>query len=459
MLARKIVRLGAAAGLVLSLGIAGSLTGASAREAAAIPGTFRSSIVVANPGTTTANVTMSFVKADGTQAITPLAFTVASNSSVNRYVPGIAGLADGRYSVVIDSDQAVVAIANLTSDNPTTSTAYNGIAQSEVGTSFNMPAAYKNYYGFSSSYVIQNAGSATANVTITYRTSSGVVTTETRQIASNASVTVDQSLTSGLPDGFGGSATISSDQSVAAIFLVSASGQLSSARGARTGATTVNLPSVYNQYAGYNSAVTVQNIGSASTNVRVEYFSSTTGASLGTESKSVAAGASAIFLQFDGTDRTAILRPGQAGSAVVTSVPENVIAFTNIQYPAQNYLESYNGFLTSSATTRVSCAAIMNNYYNYNTALTVMNVGSAATNLTIHFINSSGTVVSTQNVTNLQPNSSHVRWNPNDGIPVGFLGAAVVTSSGSPIIAIVNELYGTGSESGDQLFAYACANN
>src|SRR5207245_2474240 len=174
---RKLVHVAAAGALILGLSAFDGFRGPDAvlaREAAAIPGTFVSEVVVSNPGTVDASVTLTFVKSDGTQAMAaPVSSPVKAGSSVKTYVPNIAGLADGRYSVVVDSDQNVTAIANLVSSGPATSTSYNGIASADTGTSFNIPSVYRNYFGFSSSIVVQNAGTAAANVRISYRNAGG----------------------------------------------------------------------------------------------------------------------------------------------------------------------------------------------------------------------------------------------------------------------------------------------
>jgi hypothetical protein len=436
----------------------------AAREALAIPGTFRSSIVVANPASTAASVSLTFVKSDGSSALTsPVSFTVPAGASVTQFVPNISSLADGRYAVVVDSDQQVVAIANLASSGPDTSTAYNGISQSDVGTSFYIPSVYRAYFGFSSSLVIQNAGTSTANVTIAYKKSGSADVTETKSVPASASVTVDQTATSGLADGFIGSAVVTSDQPVAAIFLISTAsgttGQLSSARGIKSGATSVYLPVVYNQYYGYNTSILVQNVDTASADVKVEYFNSTNGASVGSETATIAAGSSQLFLQFATGGRTPVPSSGFNGAAVVTTTnAKNVVAVANVQHPTAGYLEAYNGFSASSATTTVLCAAILNNYYNYNTSLTIQNVGTAATVLTLQYKNAAGAVVATKTSPSIPAGATHFRYNPNDDLTTGFNGTVLITSSGSKIVATVNELLGAGSEAGDQLFTYNCAN-
>jgi hypothetical protein len=462
----KVAHLVAAGALMASVSFAGlgvETDRALAREAMAIPGTFVSEVVVSNPGTAAANVTLTFVKSDGTQAMSaPLSFPVPAGSSVKTYVPNVPGLADGRYSVVIDSDQNVTAIANLVSSGPATSTSYNGIASADTGTSFNIPSVYRNYFGFTSNIVVQNAGSAAANVTISYKNAAGAtVATEQRSVAANASVTVDQGATGGLADGYVGSAVVTSDQPVAAIFLISAAGQLSSARGFKAGSPIVYLPVIYNQYFNYNTNVLVQNVGAAPTTVKIEYFNAGNGSKIGEETSTpIAAGSSFTFFQFDTGRGNAVMRPGTNGAAVVRSLDGgSVVAVANVQETRQNYLEAYNGFPAASATTKVGCASILKNYFNYNTSLTVQNADTVATNLTIAFIDGNGTVVAQDTFANLQPGATYFNYNPNvAALPNGFAGAVVVQSSGAKIVGVVNELLGSGDQAGDQLFTYSCSN-
>ena len=456
---KKLLHLVGAGGIVLAMSVFGS--GAAAREAQAIPGTFRSSIVVANPGTVEANVTLNFVKSDGNMALSPgLTFRVAPGGSSLQYVPNIAGLADGRYSVVIDSDQNVSAIANLASDNPATSTSYNGIGQSDVGRTFNIPSVYRNYFGYTSNIVVQNAGTATANVTITYNRAGSAPVTETRTIPNNASVTFDQGATTGLADGFVGSAVVTADQDVAAIFLISQSSPgvaLSSGRGARAGAPALSLPSIYNNYFGYQTNVLVQNVDTTATAVTITYYEG--GQAVAAQNATIQPGASTTFFQFDTGQGASPVRAGFNGSAVVRSNDnKNIIAVANVLHGGQNDLESYSGFATTSATQRFSCPSIFKNYFNFNTSLTVQNVGTSATNLSVQYI-AGGQTVATATVQNLQPNSGFLLYSPNAALPEGFNGAAIVTSSGAPIIGLVNQTEGTGAGAGDELLTYACANS
>jgi hypothetical protein len=125
------------------------------------------------------------------------------------------------------------------------------------------------------------------------------------------------------------------------------------------------------------------------------------------------------------------------------------------------YIESYNGFSPAQATSKVTCASIMRNYVNYNTSLTIQNVDTAPVTLTVTYVNAQGQTVAFRSVSNLGPGGSTLLYSPSstENLPVGFLGAAIVQSSGGKIVGIVNELYGTGDQPGDVLFTYGCVNS
>ncbi|HEY3081093.1 MAG TPA: hypothetical protein VGM69_14465 [Chloroflexota bacterium] len=466
---RKLAHLAAAGAVMLALSVVGSAYGApQAREAAAIPGSFSSAVVVSNSGATVANVSMTFVKSDGTGALAaPLTFQVNPGASVNQYVPNIAGLADGRYAVLIDSDVPVTAIANLKSLSPSLSTSYNGIAQAATSMRVSVPQVFKSYVGlYTTSIVIQNAGSLATTATLTY-TGSGTTVTEQKTIPANASVTVDNALTPGMPNGFSGSAVVTADQPLALIFMVSSTAnQLAAGSGVAGGTTSVYLPALYNYYAGqYRSAIVVQNVDTVSTTVRVDYYDAATRALVYSETQGIAAGASGRpFLQFNAAAPGSAqggLRAGFIGSAVVTSLEgKNIVAVVNMEQPNLGYLESYVGFPASTATSTANCASILNNYYNFNTFLTVQNVGAAATDVTITYKNPSGTTVSTKTV-NLPANGVAGQYTPTQSgtAPGAIVYSAVVQGgAGSQIVAMVNQQEGLGL-AGDVLQVYACSNS
>jgi hypothetical protein len=430
----------------------------------AIPGTFQSALVVVNSGREDASVRVSFVREDGAAATdAPTTLTVRAGASATIYVPDLPGLADGRYAALVDADRPVQAVVNLASESPPLSASYSGLAQLEAGTLYYLPSVYRRYFGFSSSVVVQNTGSAPAAVVVTYRRPGISDVVEARSLAPGAAAAFDQTDTPGLADGFVGSAIVSSDQPVVAILNVLGTvpnAQLASTNGVRSGAPVVSLPVVHNRYFDFDTSVLVQNVDRAAATVKITYYDARTGQAVGSESRVVQPGASQLFLQYDTPGRSAVVPAGFNGSAVVTSSEGRLlVAIGNIQQSRQGYLAAYNGFAAAAATTRVSCPAILKSYHDYNTSLTVQNSGSAPTNLTLSYVDTSGRPVHTATVANLAPGATFFNYTPsNEALPDGFSGGVVITSSGERIVAVVNELRGTGERSGDQLFTYACAN-
>src|SRR5262249_2529825 len=156
-------------------------------------------------------------------------------------------------------------------DDTSTFTAYNGIAAAETGTTFYVPQAYKGYFAYTSNVIVQNAGTGTATVTVTYKNPDGTSVTgatETQQVPAGASYTFDQAANAGLAANWSGSAVVTADQPVASMFLVSLDSatlgkQLSSGRGAKAGAGRVYMPVVYDLYYTNYTSFLVQNVGSS----------------------------------------------------------------------------------------------------------------------------------------------------------------------------------------------------
>lgn len=419
---------------------------ASAREAQAVPGTFVSSLTLQNPSGGDAIAAVRFVDANGNSALpNPLTVTVPAGGSALVYVPNVPGLADGKYSAVVDSTTQLFLISNLLSSNPTTASSYNGFNQSDAGTSFYVPSVYKSYVGlYTSTIVVQNADASNpAAVRVEYRDASGnVAATDQATIAASASFTFDQDNAAALPAGFVGSAVVTSDRNVGAIFNVSdpINKQFSSSNGFKDGAPIAYLPVIYNNYsaAQWVTSFLVQNVDTATADVEVNYSDGRTSAA------TLAPGSSRLYYQ--GNDGTP---SGFNGSAVVRSPSgKKIVAVANIRNGEGN-LSAYNGF--TSGTKSVSLPVIYNNYSSlgWTTSFTIQNVDSVATDLTITFSNNQ-----TKTVTGLQPGQSALLYQPNDGLPSGFNGSVNVSSTAAKIVGVVNELSLNKPNAGDWLLTY-----
>ena len=141
-----------------------------------------SSFAIQNLGTGTATVTVTFYDEAGA-ATTPATldsettpppnpFTLGANTAYEVYVPGVPGLADGRYSVVVEATEPVAVIANLIGYTgscgggnwPAFNGSYSGFDTGD-GTYY-LPSVTYSYYNWNSLISIQNTTSSPANVDI-----------------------------------------------------------------------------------------------------------------------------------------------------------------------------------------------------------------------------------------------------------------------------------------------------
>jgi len=181
--------------------------------------------------------------------------------------------------------------------------AFEGVAAG--ATKVYMASALCNTFNQNSAYAVQNTGTAAANVTVTYNstTDSGVTRTQTVTIPAGGK----QSLLGcgaggpGAPTwaAFSGSATIESTQPIIAIGKINGAGLTTGFVGATSGAAKVALPYVRwsatrydtNQRDRQRTFITIQNIGTAPvSNVLVKYYDKD-GNNVGTQTiPSIAAG-------------------------------------------------------------------------------------------------------------------------------------------------------------------------
>jgi hypothetical protein len=443
---------------------------AASRRGTTINGNFNTSIVVANPGDDEALVTLEFRTADGNPALAvPPTFTVKPGSSVLTYVPNIPNLADGRYGLIVQSSRYVSVIANLAAVDGTVASAYNGVSDTN-GDYFNVlyaPYTVANSDGYTSSIVVQNGQGTAANVTINYRDiNANVVATESRTIAGYASSLFDQTGTPNIGDGLR-SAEIRSDRFVSAMVMVQhqAAGRLGSYHAMRGADPSIYMPVVYNQYAGYVTALIYQNADPLANTTTSTFYDATTGRNVGsaTSPAPIPYGVSQTILTSDAPGFTAPVPTGFNGSAVARSAEARTLVGIGVVRQTllgNTNFELYNSVGSSTASNRVTCASLLKNYYGYNTSVTVQNVGTAPTGLTLQYADGNGRTVLAQTLQNVQPGASWFNYTPsNSDLPEGFSGSLTVQSSGQKIVAVVNELLGNGDRPGDQLLTYSCDNS
>lgn len=422
------------------------------------PGTWVSSINVQNTGTSDATVLLTFYDSSGAVA---LAYTVdppiPAGGSRSLYVPAeIPGLADGQYSVIASSNQPLQIVANSSSSVPSTAGAYTGLQSDEVGKALYFPGLYNNYYSFYSEMVLQNIESQDATVTLTfYDQGTGAQVGEITGVnipATSSRVFALADLT-GVPSGnVTGllSAKVTSDRDLAAVANIWSSamyGEYSDYNAYVVGATAVvYAPALYNDYYGFVSALTVQNIDSINADIEVTYSNGET------ETKTLLPNQAFQYYQ---PNNAALPSGNSAGvfSAKVESLNSaQIVVLVNVEDKNKGLLASYNG--PSSASTSVNVPVVLKSFYNWFSAQTVQNVGSVSTDITITYADGNSKIFTgvpangTVNIIELDSAGSV--------LPDGSSISAVITSSGEPIVAVVQEnsevMYGT--TPGDYLLAY-----
>lgn len=196
--------------------------------------------------------------------------------------------------------------------------------------------------------------------------------------------------------------------------------------------TTVYLPLLFKNYNNWNTSFAVQNTGSSDAYVTVTYRRSN-GPSQWTETASISPGAAHVFDQQNGP-----MPEGSICSAVVTS-DQPVAVVVEERNSNQDTAMSYNGF--SSGSTTVRTPLLFKNYNDWNTGIQVQNLDDDHyTYVTVTYYRSNGPGGPWYEYAWIGPGQSHTFYQPaNPDLPDGFIGSAVVTSSGQPIVALVNE--------------------
>jgi hypothetical protein len=421
------------------------------------PGTWVSSINIQNTGSGDATVTIAFYDSNGAIGVTFVAApAIPAGGSRSYYVPAeIPGLNSGQYSVVISSDQPLQVVANSTSTGPLTSGAYVGIQSTELAKTLYFPGLYKNYFGFYSELALQNAETTQATVTITFfdqLTGGQVAQVANATIPGNASRVFALQDLSAVPSGNTSgllSAQVTSDKNLAGVANIwnsAGNGQFSDYNAYTSGSTTViYAPALYYGYFNFNSALTIQNIGSSAANIRVTYSNGTI------ENATLQVGQAKEYYQPNNPALPSGNTNGVFSAKVETLNGVPIVGLVSVN-DGQS-LASYNaaGLATANGS---GCPVVLKEFFDYFSAETVQNVGTQATNITIAY-------ASGQNKTfnNVPPNGTvNIIELANTGSVLPSLSSvsAVITSSNSqPLVTVVQENRIT-PQTGDTLLAYTC---
>jgi len=442
--------------MVALIAVAFAMSGA-ASPARAQSRTFSTGFQIQNLSTSQANVTISFYPEGSGTPLAPVSTTVTASSSKTYATLPSAVTAGFSGAAVISADQKVAAIVNVVS--PDLSLSFGGAAYSGFTAgahTASLPVVFKNYFNFNTFYNIQNVSSSAASVTVTYSngTTEGPFT-----IQPGSARRYDQSTLAGLPNNFFGSATVTSNQDIVATVIEVGPTTLLGYNAFTGGSTNPVFPLVNTNNFGFQTGIGIQNTGASSTSVTVSYTPSAAGAAC-TETQTIPAHSSAAFAinAFVSSIAGENCANGAAfvGSAKVTgntaSMP--LVAIVNQLNSSSNKGGSYDGFDSSSATSKVVFPLIQDRFFGYFTGFSIMNVGSVATTIDCTF---SGSAVH-QTSASVAPGASYTAQQQN-AIANAYNGSGTctATAAGAKIVGIANQLKSAGTT--DTFFVYEGTNN
>ncbi len=418
-------------------------TRAAVRSSRAVPapgGPFNTAFYLQNVSNSQASCNYTFYNASGGVAYTtstPIIISVGSSAEI--YVPNLS-VTSGTYSAVVSCDQQVAAMVNYSDSDSGAS--HSGV--SSPAQTWYAPATYDNYWGYYSSITVQNATSAAINITVEFfaaGSNTPVDTMTATNVPGYASVSFEQEGRSNLNPNVVYSAKITGTGNIVPIVNIYGSGttaqQLYSYNPFASGATTLYVPALYNNYWGWNSALSIQNIGTASTTVTVNYGTGQSQSATLSPNQSVE-----FYTPLSGVPNGAL-----TGATITSTAGQPIVALVNISNNKNN-AASYSGFTQGSTT--VYAPSLFRRFYQYNSAVTCQNVGSSPTNITLTY---SG-IVTQRHANNVAVGGIAEFYQGNDSLLTdGWRGSGTITA-GQPIACVINQSQDESPLSQDQLFSY-----
>jgi hypothetical protein len=291
----------------------------------------------------------------------------------------------------------------------------------------------------------QNVGSGPANVSIiAYDSASASTYPYTpAPLAPGASINVGPNDIPGLPPGFIGSIVTSSSEPLVALVNVTnrpaggfgiAGGKAAAMYSGIDGSnasTNLSFPLAKHNHFNKTTTFYLQNAGSSATTITVVF--SFGGANYPYTTPSIAPG------QMVAVDPGLASAPqASVGAMTMTATQPIAGAMMEHEHTASvgTVLQGSSGFSAPELGQVVFCPTIKKDHFGRRSGLQVQNTHSVAQNITVTYVGTSGTFVSTHN--NLAPGAS-VTFINDPNITSGTLFSARVQGSAGPVAGIVNE--------------------
>lgn len=291
-------------------------------------------------------------------------------------------------------------------------------------------------FSYTAGIQVQNLESTIATVALSfYKQDGSLDITINDTIAASGSKTY---FPLGVSSGFNGAAVVSSSNKVAAVVNILGNNGLAAASyiGASQGATSSSLPLLMKGNSGFDTWFNVQNIGTGSASITINYSDGTS------RTDSIPLNGSKTYFQSTETHNQAVF------SGTITS--NQPIVTAAIQESSQ-VMFAYNGF--SAGSVNPVMPLINTNNSGYISGIQIQNIGASSTNVTVTYTPSAAGTACTETKT-ISPGSSQtfaLQAFSAGTAPISgstcvrgqrFIGSAQVTtnSASQPLVVIVNQL-------------------
>lgn len=417
---------------------------------------WRSPVVVQNMGDATATVFVDYYRmSDGAyipSARETFQLEPGRARAVRPYLNPDPALTDGMYSMVIHGTRPLAGVVNELATGR--EMAYNAL---EPGTrKVFLPNITKHYYGFSTPFYIQNSGDTDATVTIEFFDfNTGNPIESARRVVvlpPNVSYEYDPAVApnSELPTNkqYAVVATAGVGQSiVGAVNQIGRDTDLAYS-GFPSGGPNVYLPNMVKGYAGYITPAVIQNVGTTTAYVNVEYygFDGTFYTLAGKKNYELKPGRSLPERPWTYPDN--VLPPNKQYSVVVRGRPgDELVAIVNQNRNLADHKDgsAYNGF--NEGAQNIFLPNVVKGYYGYITPVVIQNVGAVTATVTVRYYDfNTGTEWPNAGLKNyaLAPGRSVAErpWTYSDAaLPNNAQYSVVVEGApGDELVAIVNQV-------------------
>lgn len=396
---------------------------------------WNTAITVQNTSSRQTSVALTFLTPDGGSVYTQ-ASTLSPAGSTTYQPARMPGLPVGfAGSALVQADGLVAAIANHDRPGGDRLT-YEGISTGVRR--IWLPLLMRGNDGWESGFVVQNSGSAPANVRVRLYGREGLALVErTFRLAPLASRALYLPAEEQLPQPWIGSATVEAldDQPLAAVAnQLRADGAGMSYVGVSRPFPVSFAPLLFKNAGDWDTGVQLQNPLERFLRVRATFRQADITGGLWSEEVPIPAGGSVTLYQPSAAD----LPDNFVGSAVLFAVGgEPIGAVVNQVAGGSGSAMSYTAQPSGADT--VYLPLVYRGFAGWSSGLQVQNTAQTAAVVSVSFQSEEGTTIATYEET-VNAEASRSFYLPAlQGLPGGFVGSAVVVSvNGQPIVAVAN---------------------